>query len=107
MVQYGLQHAATGGASPGQTPGEICERMLDLAKTKLPRQHSMAIKGRGGSSVCGSPKTTSRSTLGMMLVGNEISNLCVGGPAFNCQLLEPGDVIVGGELPPLAFAADR
>jgi len=35
----------------------------------------------------------------MMLDGSTISNLCVGGPAFNCQRLEKHDVIVGAHPP--------
>jgi len=33
----------------------------------------------------------------MMLMGNKIANVCVGGPAFNCQHLEKEDAIVGNQ----------
>lgn len=35
-----------------------------------------------------------KSTLGMMLVGNTVDNMVVGGPAYNSQKLNKGDVLL-------------
>jgi len=35
-----------------------------------------------------------KSTVGMMLVGMSIDNMVVGGPAYNCQRLNKGDILL-------------
>jgi len=63
------------------------------------RDGAYAAPGKSAVTASSSTRVRARSTLGMMLDGSTISNLCVGGPAFNCQRLEKHDVIVGAHPP--------